>query len=108
MHKNATVRGQPGRPQAAGADSPPHPRGISTRRLEELVLHLYQIQSAVEVSAAALRRQNCELDADIANVLQRSVADKLQDQIERLEEALWQLGPPASRGESRYNARGQQ
>lgn len=53
--------------------------------LSELVLHLHQIQSAVLVSAAALRRQNCELDDDIANVLQRSVADRLQDQIERAE-----------------------
>jgi hypothetical protein len=57
-------------------------------QLSELVLHLYQIQSAVVVSAAALRRQNCELDVDIANVLQRSVADKIQDQIERIEARL--------------------
>jgi hypothetical protein len=34
---------------------------------------------------AALRQQNCELDEDVARVLQRSVADRLQDQIERLE-----------------------
>jgi hypothetical protein len=53
---------------------------------------LHQIQSAVLVSAAALRRQNCELDDDIANVLQRSVADKIQDQIERLEGTLRLLG----------------
>ena len=57
-------------------------------QLSELVLHLHQIQSAVLVSAAALRRQNCELDDDIANVLQRSVADRIQDQIERLERLL--------------------
>jgi hypothetical protein len=58
----------------------------STRhQLRELVLHLYQIQSAVVVSAAALRRQNCELDVDIANVLQRSVVDRIQDQIELIE-----------------------
>lgn len=86
MHKSATVRGQ----------------------LGELVLHLHQIQSAVVVSAAALRRQNCELDEDIANVLQRSVADKIQDQIERLEGTLRRLAPPASHHESRYNAGGQQ
>ncbi len=61
----------------------------STRhQLSELVLHLYQIQSAVVVSAAALRRQNCELDVDIANVLQRSVADRIQDQIELIEASL--------------------
>jgi hypothetical protein len=63
--------------------------------LSELVLHLYQIQSAVVVSAAALRRQNCELDDDIANVLQRSVADRIQDQIERAEGGLQLLRPDA-------------
>jgi hypothetical protein len=51
----------------------------------EVVLHLRQIQSAVTVAVAALRQQNCELDEDIANVLQRSVADRIHDQIERLE-----------------------
>jgi hypothetical protein len=50
-----------------------------------VLLHLHQIQSAVVVAVAALRQQNCELDADISNVLQRSVADRIQDQIERLE-----------------------
>lgn len=51
----------------------------------EVVLHLRQIQSAVVVAVAALRQQNCELDDDIANVLQRSIADRIQDQIDRLE-----------------------
>jgi hypothetical protein len=85
-------------------------------QLSELVLHLQQIQSAVLVSAAALRRQNCELDDDIANVLQRSVADKILDQIERLEGTLQLLsrqagdrGPAtAPQSDSRYNAGGQQ
>ena len=54
-------------------------------QVHEVLLHLHQIQSAVVVSAAALRRQNCELDDDVANVLQRSVADRIQDQIERVE-----------------------
>lgn len=53
--------------------------------MEELLRQLHQIQSAVVVSVAALRQQNCELDADISSVLQRSVADRIQDQIERLE-----------------------
>lgn len=51
----------------------------------ELLRQLHQIQSAVVVSVAALRHQNCELDADVSNLLQRSVADRIQDQIERLE-----------------------
>jgi len=51
----------------------------------EVLRHLHLIQSAVVVAVAALRHQNCELDVDISNVLQRSVADRIQDQIERLE-----------------------
>jgi len=51
----------------------------------EVLRHLQLIQSAVVVAVAALRHQNCELDVDISNVLQRSVADRIQDQIERLE-----------------------
>jgi len=68
--------------------------GFDAGWLSDLVLHLRQIQSAVLVSAAALRRQNCELDDDIANVLQRSVADKIQDQIDRAEGAAQRLGRP--------------
>jgi len=51
----------------------------------EVLHHLQLIQSAVVVAVAALRHQNCELDVDISNVLQRSVADRIQDQIEQLE-----------------------
>ena len=54
-------------------------------QLREMLRNLQLIQSAVVVSVAALRHQNCELDVDISNVLQRSVADRIQDQIERLE-----------------------
>ncbi len=54
-------------------------------QLADVLLQLRQIQSAVVVSVAALKRQNCELDEDIATVLQRSVADRLHDQIDRLE-----------------------
>jgi len=61
-------------------------------QLAEVVLHLRQVQSAVVVAVAALKQQNCELDEDIATVLQRSVADRIQDQIERLE-ALMRVAP---------------
>ena len=54
-------------------------------QLGEVAAHLRQVQSAVVVVVAALKQQNCELDEDVARVLQRSVADRLQDQIERLE-----------------------
>jgi hypothetical protein len=53
--------------------------------LGEVIVHLRQVQSAVVVAVAALRQQNCELDEDIATVLQRSVADRIHDQLERLE-----------------------
>jgi hypothetical protein len=53
--------------------------------LEQVISHLRQVNSAVAVAVAALRQQNCELDEDIATVLQRSVADRLHEQIERLE-----------------------
>jgi hypothetical protein len=61
-------------------------------QLADVLLHLRQIQSAVVVSVAALKRQNCELDEDIATVLQRGVADRLHDQIDRLEGLLRALG----------------
>jgi hypothetical protein len=54
-------------------------------QVAEVVLHLRDIQSAVVVAAAALKQQKCELDEDIAHVLSRSVADRIQDQIDRLE-----------------------
>lgn len=60
--------------------------------LGEVVTHLRQVQSAVVVAVAALRQQNCELDEDIATVLQRSVADRLHDQIERLEAVMRVVG----------------
>jgi hypothetical protein len=65
----------------AGKSNSKSPRA----QLGEVLLHLRQVQSAVVVSVAALKRQNCELDADIATVLQRSVADRLHEQIERIE-----------------------
>lgn len=53
--------------------------------LNQLILHLRHVKSAVIVAIAALRRQNCELDEDIASVLQQCVCDSLEDQLERLE-----------------------
>jgi hypothetical protein len=53
--------------------------------LGAVVTQLQNVQSAAVVAVAALKQQNCELDADIATVLQRSVVDRIQDQVERLE-----------------------
>ena len=41
--------------------------------------------SAVIVSVAALRRQNCDIDEDIARLLERSAADRLDIEIEKLQ-----------------------
>jgi hypothetical protein len=61
--------------------------------LGQVVGQLRQVQSAVVVAIAALRQQNCELDEDIATVLQRSVSDRLHEQIERLEQLARADGP---------------
>jgi hypothetical protein len=53
--------------------------------LGAVVTQLRNVQSATVVAVAALKQQNCELDADIATVLQRSVVDRIHDQVERLE-----------------------
>jgi hypothetical protein len=60
-------------------------------QLQGVVLHLEHAQSAVAVAVAALRQQSCELDEDIAAVLQCSVADLLHDEIEKLEAAVREL-----------------
>jgi hypothetical protein len=64
-------------------------QGAAARKpsLEEVILQLQHLRSAVIVAIAALRRQNCELDEDIASLLQRCVCDSLHDQLRKLEEA---------------------
>jgi hypothetical protein len=62
------------------------------------VLHLRHVRSAAVVAVAALRRQNCELDADIAVLLQRCVCDPLDDQLEKLEAVRSGTVPVAIRG----------
>jgi hypothetical protein len=57
----------------------------ASARLGEVVQHLRQVRSAVVVAVAALRQQNCELDEDVAAILQCSVANPIHDQIEQLE-----------------------
>jgi hypothetical protein len=52
-----------------------------------MILQLRHAHAAAIVAVAALRQQNCELDADIACVLQRSVCDRLEDQLQDLEAA---------------------
>jgi len=52
--------------------------------LEEALVRLTEVRSMVVVAAAARREQNADLDADIARLLRRSVADGIAEQIERL------------------------
>jgi hypothetical protein len=61
------------------------------RQLKDLLLQLQQVQSAVMVSVAALKSQACELDEDVARVLQRAVAERLHEQMDKLEASLQQL-----------------
>ena len=66
--------------------------------LEEVVGHLRQIQSTLAVAVGALRLQNADIDADIANVLQRSVGDSLGQQVEKLETLIRRLPAATSPG----------
>lgn len=56
--------------------------------LKEVIAGLQQIHSTVTVGIAALRQQASGLDEDIANVLARGAGDRLQDQLEKIEDAL--------------------
>lgn len=76
------ARGRP-KQRNAGAIRPRLPR--RELALHEVILNLRHVHSAVVVAVAALRMQNCELDADIASLLQRCVCDRLDDQLEKLE-----------------------
>ena len=77
------VRGRP----KQRAKAAPDPQLRLRKAVDEVTPRLRQVQSAVIVAVAALRRQNCELDADIASLLQRCVCDSLHDQLAKLEAA---------------------
>jgi hypothetical protein len=66
--------------------------GSLRNRLGGSILRLRHVQSAVAVAIAALRRQNCELDEDVATLLQRCVCDCIEDQLHELESAHRLLG----------------
>ena len=51
-------------------------------------MHLQQIYSTIVVSVAALQQQASDLDVDIATVLRRGAADKIQDQIHAIEQVM--------------------
>jgi hypothetical protein len=78
------------------ADKPVSKVRAVRSHLGEVIVQMQHMQSAVAVAVAALRRQNADLDEDIASLLQRSVSDKLQDQIEKIDAALRLLPPNRS------------
>lgn len=63
----------------------------ATALMQEVIVGLQQIHSTVTVAVAALRQQASGLDEDIATVLSRGAGDRLQDQLEKVEEALQML-----------------
>lgn len=62
-------------------------------RLAGVVDRLKVMQSAIAVAVAALRAQNADIDADVARMLIRAVADPLQDQIDSIQSAIRLLRP---------------
>ena len=75
------------RPRRRGAEAGREPQLQAPTARDPMILHLRHAHSAACVAIAGLRRQNCELDEDIASVLQRCVCDRLEEQPEKLEAA---------------------
>src|SRR5262245_32870596 len=76
--------------------------------LGDVVRQLRQVQSAVMVAAGALREQNADIDADVANLLRQAVSNPLHKQIVKLQSVRRLLAsssafnglPPAKRSKS--------
>ncbi len=67
-------------------------------RVREHVQRLKLILPVISVSVLALKRQDAELDDDIASVLHRRACDPLDLEIEKLESALESLAERRVRG----------
>jgi hypothetical protein len=65
--------------------------------LRDVVTALRGLQSTLAVAIGALRHQNADIDADIANVLQRSISGPLEDCAQRLEAVATRLPRSPSR-----------
>jgi ABC-type transporter Mla subunit MlaD len=65
--------------------------------LQEVIDNLKALPSMLAVAVSALREQNADIDADVANLLQRTVSHPLQDQIQKLEALLTRLPERSSR-----------
>jgi len=68
-------------PPARRRRNPSPPRD----QLLDVIGNLQLAMAAVIVCVAALRRQNADLDADIALVLKRDTGDRLHTEIEKLQ-----------------------
>ncbi len=65
--------------------------------LLEIVARLRQLQPTLAVAISALRQQNADVDADVADLLQHSVSDTLREQLEKLEALQARLPGSAAR-----------
>jgi SMC interacting uncharacterized protein involved in chromosome segregation len=65
--------------------------------LQDVIRQLRGLQSTISVAVGALRHQNADIDADIAHLLQRSVGDRLEEQVQKLEAMLSRAPRPAAR-----------
>ncbi len=82
-----------------------NPAVIDDLRL--LYRHLEIVRSGIVVAAEALRHQNADRDADIAQVLEHLVGERLADQIARTAQLLDALGASesyATRGETQSDS----
>jgi hypothetical protein len=79
--RGSSARPRPGRNNHSISHSEP-PIG---RVLVDIRLRLAVAMAVVYVTSAALKAQDADSDADAALVLQRSVGDELDRQIERLD-----------------------
>ncbi len=94
-HHSPLRQGLPHRRPAARAKAAPATKRNPRTLQAALTDHLRGLEvamSAVIVSVSALRRQNCEIDEDIARVLERSAADRLDVEIEKLQSLISKEG----------------
>jgi len=94
-HHSPQRQGQSHRRPAVRAKTAPatkRPARALQEALTDRIRGLEVAMSAVIVSVSALRRQNCDIDEDIARVLERSAADRLDVEIEKLQSLINQEG----------------
>jgi len=61
---------------------------IQHKKIESVIAQLEGIHSTITVAVAALKEQASGIDEDIASVLRRGAADRIQEQIEVLSQLL--------------------